>query len=149
MKAGRIGAVDAQPTLAPNVARERSGHDLENFKTAPPTQEVPNLVFTPHLRASVHPHPHHAPALLSSPAPRAPYHTIFVWQFAPHHTAVRRAYKLGDCQVDQLIELSRLTVRQRRAMWRAFCLLQRGRYDDAIATLEAECLELHDRGAAR
>ena len=53
--------------------------------------------------------------------------------------ALRGAYKLGDKQVDELVRLSGITVRQRRAMWRAFCLLRQGRYDDAVAILEAEC----------
>ena len=64
-------------------------------------------------------------------------------------SALAGALRAGDLQVDQLARLSQLNVRQRRAMWRAFCLLKQRRYDDAIATLEAECLELHDRGAAR
>ena len=57
------------------------------------------------------------------------------------------ALKAGDAQADELVRLSQLTVRQRRAMWRAFCLLKLGRYEDAATVLEAEFPELRDRGA--
>ena len=39
----------------------------------------------------------------------------------------------GDRQASELARLSQLTARQKRTLWRAFCLLKQDRYDDAAA----------------
>jgi len=70
-------------------------------------------------------------------------------QMAKLESALAGAIRAGDQQSDELVRLSNLTVRQKRTLWRAFCLLKQGRYDDAAMALEAECPELRDRGPAR
>jgi hypothetical protein len=59
------------------------------------------------------------------------------------------AMQAGDGQADELARLSRVNARQRRALWRAFCLLKQGRRADAVLALETERRELRDREPAR
>jgi hypothetical protein len=59
------------------------------------------------------------------------------------------ALQFGDRQANELIRLSRVATRQKRTLWQALSLLKRGRYDDAIVALKAECRERRDREPAR
>src|SRR5262245_5862817 len=61
-------------------------------------------------------------------------------------SALAGALQLGDRQGDELARLSRVNARQKRTLWRTFCLLKQGRRDDAVAALEAE---LRDRETVR
>jgi len=63
--------------------------------------------------------------------------------------ALNGALQFGDQLADELVRLSRLNARQKRVLWRAFCLLKQGRYDDAIVVLETECRELCDLEPSR
>ena len=59
--------------------------------------------------------------------------------------ALTGALQAGDRQADELVRLSGISARQRRALWRAFILLKQGRYDADAAVMETECRELRDQ----
>src|SRR5262245_58222289 len=62
-------------------------------------------------------------------------------------SALSGALRAGDLQADRLVELSNLTARQKRTLWRAFNLIERGRYSDAANEIASELLR--DRERAR
>jgi len=62
-------------------------------------------------------------------------------------SALSGALQFGDKQADELVRLSRINARQRRALWRAFYLIKLGRHDDAAHELGS--VLLCDRGPRR
>ena len=59
------------------------------------------------------------------------------------------ALRAGERQVDELIRLSQLNVRQKRAMWRAFHLIRQGKFDAAALVMETNLLSRDRKESVR